>query len=192
MGTASGRAARAKSGAATKGRAAAGEVNASAIVHELSLVASYIAHVKDEIGALKPNEITRERLPSVNDELGNVLKATASATHTILAAAEDILDADDPSFEAYRQRVKDRVLKIFEACAFQDINGQRIAKVAEALGQLEQRLGRFSRALKVVDSAEPPEPEEALRQARREVLLLHGPAAEGEGTAQADIDRLFD
>src|SRR3712207_7258958 len=44
---------------------------------------------KQEIAALKPNELTRERIPSANDELGNVVQATASATHTIMAARSE-------------------------------------------------------------------------------------------------------
>jgi chemotaxis protein CheZ len=141
---------------------------------------------------LKPNELTRERIPSANDELGNVVQATASATHTIMAAAEEILGAGELSDKDYRELVETRVLAIFEACSFQDITGQRIGKVLDALGQIEKRLNRFSSAVKVRDSADGPDPEEALRQARREVLLLNGPQTEDVAIKQDDIDALFD
>jgi chemotaxis protein CheZ len=175
----------------TAPKAAGTESDIQLIVHELAAVADYIGHMKQEIAALRPNELCRDRIPSANDELGNVVRATASATHTIMAAAEEILAAGDISAEAYRTFVATRVLAIFEACSFQDITGQRIAKVHEALGHLERRLDRFARAVNVRDSADATDPEEALRQARREMLLLNGPQSEDMATKQDDIDALF-
>ena len=162
------------------------------IVRELATVADYIGHIKKEIAALKPNELSRDRIPSANDELGNVIQTTASATHTIMAAAEEILGAGGLSDKDYRDLVETRVLAIFEACSFQDITGQRIGRVLEGLGQLEKRLDRFAKAVNVRDSSEGPDPEEALRQARREVLLLNGPQNEDAAIKQDDIDALFD
>jgi len=170
---------------------AAGDADIQAIVHELASGADYIGHMKKEIAALKPTELSRERIPSANDELGNVIQATASATHTIMAAAEEILGAGALSDKDYRALVETRILAIFEACSFQDITGQRIARVLEALEQFEKRLDRFAKAVNVRDSAEGPDPEEALRKARREVLLLNGPQNEDVAIKQDDIDALF-
>jgi chemotaxis protein CheZ len=162
------------------------------ITRELAEVADYIAHVKREIGALRANEIYRERIPVAHDELGSVVTATASATHAIMAAAEGILGSQEDSFEAYREQVETQVMAIFEACSFQDITGQRISKVVEALGQLEKRLSRFASAVNARDSdSGPVDPEDALRQARKEILLLNGPQMDGDGIAQDDIDALF-
>jgi chemotaxis protein CheZ len=161
-----------------------------ALVRELAAVADYIARVKQEIGALRVNELCRDRIPSANEELGTVVRATASATHEIMAAAEEILGTGEEPYEAYRAKVEAKMLAIFEACSFQDITGQRIAKVVEALGQLERRLERFASALHVRDSAEVDR-DEAERKSRRETLLLNGPAAAGQGIAQDDIDKLF-
>jgi chemotaxis protein CheZ len=163
-----------------------------ALIRELAAVADYIARVKQEIGALRVNELCRDRIPTANEELGTVVRATASATHEIMAAAEEILGAGAEPYEAYRAKVEAKMLAIFEACAFQDITGQRIAKVVDALGQLERRLERFASALHVRDGADSPaDPEDARREARRERLMLNGPAAEGQGIAQDDIDKLF-
>lgn len=168
-----------------------GETDVQLIVRELAAVADYIAHVKKEIGALRANELCRDRLPMAHDELGSVIKATASATHTIMSAAEDILGMGDSPYEQYRNQVETRVLEIFEACSFQDITGQRIGKVLEALGQLEKRLNRFASAVNARDTDDLRDPEEVLRAARREVLLLNGPAKEGEGVNQDEIDQML-
>jgi chemotaxis protein CheZ len=178
------------SGNGTAYSAASSGPEAKAIVRELAAVADYIARIKQEIGALRVNELCRDRIPTANEELGTVVKATASATHEIMAAAEEILGANDDSLEGYRARVENKVLAIFEACSFQDITGQRISKVVEALGQLERRLGRFASALHVRDEA-AADPDDAAREARRERLMLNGPAAAAQGIAQDDIDKLF-
>jgi chemotaxis protein CheZ len=168
------------------------DIDIQVVVRELAAVADYIGHMKQEIAALKPNELTQERIPTANDELGSVIQATASATHTIMEAAEEILGAGGLSDREYRELVETRVLAIFEACSFQDITGQRIARVLEAFGHVEKRLSRFAKAVKVNDTADGPDPEEALRQARREVLLLNGPQNEEVAIKQDDIDALFD
>ena len=168
-----------------------GTANLHEVVRELAAVTEYIAHVKREIGTLRANELCRDRIPMAHQELGGVVQATASATHTIMTAAEEILGSDDASLERYRDRVEAKLLEIFEACAFQDITGQRISKVLDALTQVERRLGRFAHAVNAPDAGANPDPEEALQHARREVLLLNGPADEGQGIAQDDIDKLF-
>lgn len=166
-------------------------VDLRALAQELASVADYIKHIKSEIGVLRANELCRDRIPVAHQELGSVVKATASATHTIMAAAEEILGSDEATLDRYRERVEMKLLEIFEACAFQDITGQRIAKVLEALAQVETRLDRFARAVNAKDSAAAIDPEDALRTARREMLLLNGPAADGEGIRQDDIDKMF-
>src|SRR5215207_2048257 len=138
------------------------------LARELAAVAEYIGRLKQEIGALRVNELRENRLPSAHRELGTVVKATASATHDIMSAAEAILTADDATLDRYRSRVESNVLAIFEACSFQDITGQRIAKVADPLAQLEQRLGRFAATIPIRDASAPSEAEAAVL--RREVL----------------------
>ena len=196
MASATARAARptnpAPNGAAPHFKAVVNDADIQAITRELAAVADYIGHMKQEVAALKPNELSRERIPLANDELGNVIQATASATHTIMAAAEEILGAGALSDKDYRALVETRVLAIFEACSFQDITGQRIAKVLEALEHLEKRLDRFAKAVNVRDSEEGLDPEEALRKARREMLILNGPQDEAVAIKQDDIDALFD
>jgi len=167
------------------------ELDVRTIVRELTVVADYISHIKSEIGALRANELCQERIPTAHKELGSVVKATASATNTIMAAAEDILGFAEAPLDTYRSQVESKMLEIFEACSFQDITGQRIVKVLETLSQVEKRLDRFARAVKARDSSDSRDPEESLLQARREMLLLNGPQGDGEGVNQDEIDSYF-
>jgi len=111
------------------------------VIAELIEIADYIAHLREEIGALRANEMSRDRIPMAHEELGSVVQATAGATNTIMEAAEAMLGL--PDGPGYRDAVEERINTIFEACAFQDITGQRIAKVVESLRLFEQRLARF-------------------------------------------------
>ncbi|WP_336488621.1 protein phosphatase CheZ [Methylobacterium nigriterrae] len=158
------------------------------VINELVEIAEYISHLRQEIAALRANELTRDRIPMAHEELGNVLAATAGATNQIMASAEAMLGLPDDA--DYRANVEARIYEIFEACAFQDITGQRISKVVEALRQLELRLARFANAVKARDEA-GFDPTEAERRKRAEQLLLNGPQIDGPATSQDDIDALF-
>lgn len=159
------------------------------VVRALAEVADYVSRLRQAIGALRVNEAATDRIPMAHEELGSVVTATASATNTIMAAAEGILAL--PSGPKYRDGVEDQVNTIFEACAFQDLTGQRIAKVVDALGLLEGRLSRFAQAVNARDTRDELDPEEARRKARAETLLLNGPAKDGAATSQDEIDALF-
>jgi chemotaxis protein CheZ len=159
-----------------------------AVISELIEIADYIAHLREEIGALRANEMSRDRIPMAHEELGSVVEATAGATNTIMEAAEGMLSLSDGP--GYRDAVEERINTIFEACAFQDITGQRIAKVVESLRLFEQRLARFVGAVKARDAAST-DPAELARRARAEDLLLNGPQAVDETPSQNDIDALF-
>ncbi|HEV2541953.1 MAG TPA: protein phosphatase CheZ [Methylobacterium sp.] len=162
--------------------------NPSAMVKELLDIADYIASLRDAIALLRANELTRDRLPMVHEELSEVVAATAGATNSIMNTAEAILAL--PEGKGYRDAVEAKIYDIFEACTFQDITGQRIAKVAEAMSQLEGRLARFTAAVKARDAAGIDETE-ADRRKRNESLLLNGPQMGGPATAQDAIDALF-
>jgi len=160
----------------------------SSLVGELVEIAEYIASLREAIAGLRANELTRDRLPMVHEELGHVVAATAGATNTIMESAEAILGLPDDA--GYREAVEARVFAIFEACAFQDLTGQRIAKVGEAMSQLETRLSRFAQAVKARDAA-GIDPAEMERRMRSDLLLLNGPQANGPATPQDAIDALF-
>jgi chemotaxis protein CheZ len=164
------------------------DLESTAMVSELIQIAEYITHMRDEIAALRPNEMTRDRIPMAHEELGSVVQATAGATNRIMAAAEALLAL--PEGPAHRPVLEEHVGTIFEACAFQDITGQRISKVVDALQSFEQRLDRFIGAVRARDAA-ITDPAERARQERADKLMLNGPQAQQIAPSQDDIDALF-
>jgi chemotaxis protein CheZ len=158
-----------------------------AVHRELRDIAEYIRAMKVEIGVLRVADVKERRIPAAGVELGAIVKATEAATNTIMECAEAVMAAEISDPAAFKTLVQEKMLLIFEACSFQDITGQRIAKVIETLEHIEARVSRFA-ALDLEGDAGEAERERAER-ARR--LLLHGPPSDGEGMAQKDIDRLM-
>lgn len=161
------------------------------VYREFREIANHIERAKSEIGQLQANELKDSRLPTAGQELHAVLDATENATTHIMESAEAILGADPSDHDAYCAAVQDNVVAIFEACSFQDITGQRIAKVVETLEFIECRVERFVDAIGIEDVVLNSDEEEK-RDERKRDLMLNGPALEGEGHAQSAIDALLE
>ncbi len=162
------------------------------VYSEFREIASHISSMKSDIAALQPNDLKLEKMPRAGKELDAIVKSTEEATNTIMTSAESIMAADTSDPAAYQTAVNDEVMKIFEACSFQDITGQRISKVIETLQFIESRIDRLVDTMGVSDGDAALSDEEQERQDRKDDQLLNGPQLDGEGTSQDDIDALFD
>lgn len=156
---------------------------------EFRVIAGYIAKAKDEIREMRPHDISQDRIPTAGAELEAITRDTEVATNNIMNCAEAIMGADISDPAAYKALVDDEVMKIFEACSFQDITGQRVSKIVNVLKQIEERVGRLANTLGVDDGGPV---EMTAEEKRRADLLLNGPAIGGPETKQNDIDALFD
>jgi len=155
---------------------------------EFKIIAGYISKAKEEIREMRPHDISKERIPTAGAELEAITRDTENATHTIMNAAEAIMGFDTSDPNAYKAAVDDEVMKIFEACSFQDITGQRVTKVINVLSQIEERVGKLANALGVEDQEVV---ELSAREIRDRDLLLHGPAIGGPEVKQDAIDAMF-
>ncbi len=163
----------------------------STIYKEFREIANYIQKTKQEIGHLQAHDLKSKHIPEAGHELSVVVTTTEEATTKIMECAEEILDADTSDVKAYKELVDGKVMEIFEACSFQDLTGQRISKVIETLENIETRVGRFASAIGADDSKEPVSEKEAKRNQRKKDLILNGPALEGQGVSQDEIDALL-
>jgi chemotaxis protein CheZ len=122
----------------------------------------------------------------IADELDAVIQDSDIAAQRILTAAEHIDQAANDlvgllkgNFErGLAQDIRDRVTQIFEACNFQDLTSQRVAKVRASFNRLDRHIAGTLEELARADMAPPP----------------HGPRL-GDDTghvSQSDIDSLFD
>jgi chemotaxis protein CheZ len=158
---------------------------------ELRDIANYIETMKSEIGVFQVNDLKESRIPAAGEELDAIIKATEDATNTIMTSAEALMAADTKDPKAYQALVSDHVMKIFEACSFQDITGQRVAKVVETLQMIEARVGRFAEAVNAKDVAGFLDDQEASRAKRKEKLMLNGPQLAGHAIDQKKVDDMF-
>jgi chemotaxis protein CheZ len=104
---------------------------------ELVIIHNAISRTKQEIATLHVTGFHGQQMSRMTHELDAVVDGTEQATQTILSMVEEIdqiastLIESAPN-EAEREvgrNIQERVVKVFEACNFQDITGQRISKV---------------------------------------------------------------
>ncbi len=164
-----------------------------AVYRELREIAGYVEALKHEIGAFKANEIKTSRIPAAGLELSAVCKATEAATNSIMECAEAVMAADGLDPAAYKALVLEKMMLVFEACSFQDITGQRIAKVVETLQLIEERVSRFANAVAARDSTDPAvmSERERKREERKQRLILNGPQLGEPQTSQSEVDAMF-
>jgi chemotaxis protein CheZ len=158
---------------------------------ELREIAGYIESMRHEIGALQVNDLKNSRIPAAGEELGAIVQATEAATNTIMECAEALMGADASDPAAYKALVDEKMMVIFEACSFQDITGQRIAKVVETLQHIEERVSRFADVMQAKDIQGFLTEQERERAERKEKFLLHGPQLAGGGVDQSKVDEMF-
>jgi chemotaxis protein CheZ len=161
------------------------------VYRELREIAGYIESMRQEIGVLQVNDLKNRRIPSAGQELGAIVQATEQATNTIMECAEAVMAADAADAAAYKAVVDAKMLVIFEACSFQDITGQRIAKVVETLQHIETRVARFAAVVHAKDLDGFLSEDERARAERKRRLMLNGPQLAGEGNPQTAVDELF-
>ncbi len=121
----------------------------------------------------------------IGHELSAVVDGSEQATQKILAAAEQIdaaanalcLALTGKSDQRLAQDIQHLVVRIFEACNFQDLIGQRVAKVVAALQFVEAQMARVLEEITTASAKRP----------------LHGPRLEGDSghASQDDVNALF-
>jgi chemotaxis protein CheZ len=157
------------------------------LYHELQQLARYIAAAKREIAEIEPSDINA-RIPEAADELDAVVEHTAEATGTILDAAETMEKLAPTLATDASATVASAVTRIYEACNFQDITGQRITKVVKTLKYIEQKidalLAAFGDGNAVPRAVVPPPTEDT-------VQLMACPQLPAIANTQADIDAIL-
>lgn len=164
----------------------------TSLYREFQGIAACIAEMRDEIGKLQANDLTGAHIPNAGEELDAIVKATEEATNTIMGSAEEIMGADPSDHDAYAALVNEHILKIFEACSFQDLTGQRISRVVETLRHIEERVSHFADAIGAVDGEAELSEREQARQKRAKELILNGPQDKAKAIEQDVVDAIFD
>lgn len=165
---------------------------------EIESLAQFITKAKAEIAEIRPDDIKNEHLLTATDELSAIVGSTETATNSILEAME-VLEGLAGGLEGeVAEKISDAVTKVYEACNFQDITGQRITKVVKALQHVETKVTALLVAFGHEAATAAPKRETAAetttptgRPARPDEDLMSGPQLPEKSTSQEDIDALF-
>lgn len=158
---------------------------------ELESLANYIKRAKHEIAAIQPADISTAHIPQATDELDAVVGATEEATNKIMDVCDQISAIAGECAPEVNEKLVGCTTRIFEACNFQDITGQRITKVVQALKHIDAKVEALLNALgdevgRSGGGAKPPaapvDPDKA---------LLNGPQLPQNAIDQEAIDRLL-
>jgi chemotaxis protein CheZ len=166
------------------------------LASELNLIADAIRGNGDDSDTAAGKHAAQKHSAAPTARIGNELSAvvngTERATQKILAAAEEIDSAANNLSAALKGKIEqnlahdiqDLVIEIFEACNFQDLIGQRVAKVLGTLQFVEDHIVR------VLDEIKNP----AATTRHDGTQTLHGPRLDGDDghASQDEIDALFD
>jgi chemotaxis protein CheZ len=165
--------------------------------HELVLMRETVVRNRQDVAALLGEPRNRQMVRAAG-ELGAAVEAMEKATQKILQAAEGIDDGAKSLGAALKneyerrlaQDIQEHVTGIYEACNFQDLAGQRIAKVVAVLGAIEQHLTAI---LERCNGSASSGASQAGAQPAAGRALVNGPRLDGDSgyIEQSAIDALF-
>ncbi len=159
-------------------------------------MANAIALTKQEIAGINSSgsDSDDSRLDVATAELDAIVIAAETATSDILSAAENIQEVawtmrEEGAGEADFDKLDGLATDIYMACSFQDITGQRTSKVIGVLQFLENRITAMmdiwglESPVHVAGQDDRPPADDS--------HLLNGPALEGKGVDQDDVDLML-
>lgn len=170
------------------------------IKSELDVIEGVISQTKQELATIHVTGFHGPEMVRVANELDAVVEGTEQATQLILTAVEEIDQCagalagpeTEEGARAGAQQIQDCVVRIFEACNFQDLTGQRITKVVATLKFIEEHIARMMNIWGGIEAFAQYTPE-ARAEREGDAKLLNGPKLDGEvgHASQDDIDALF-
>jgi chemotaxis protein CheZ len=167
---------------------------------ELVTIHDAIMRTKQEIATLHLTGFRGQSMSRMTHELDAVVAGTEQATQSILNMVEDIDQFATTLIETGKgetelslgRAIQDRVVKVFEACNFQDITGQRISKVVNTWKFIERHVEEMMEIWGGIEAFKDYIPQ-APQEPQGDDALLNGPklADDAGHASQDDIDALF-
>ncbi|MCM2343659.1 MAG: protein phosphatase CheZ [Alphaproteobacteria bacterium] len=161
-------------------------VPAADLESELVALKSMIDELHAQLGQVNAGDISGQFIPSATDELDAIVEATEKATDGIMESCEAIQSLVSSPGPDLASKVEEQITRVYEACTFQDITGQRITKIVKTLKKIDERVsslvgmieGKVNAVAGVEGAAGP-------------TSLLNGPALPQNAISQDDIDKLL-
>jgi chemotaxis protein CheZ len=165
---------------------------------DIEALADYISTTKAEITEVQADKISSQYLPEASSQLFAIVDATEKATNDIFEAVELIEELASTMESKQAEQIVEAVTRVYEACSFQDITGQRISKVVNALQDIEARVDALLQAFGGETDAAAVKGETAAEEtaasepgALPDANLMNGPQLSEAANSQDDIDALL-
>ena len=162
--------------------------------------------VREKVAKLKSADPDADKMLLARQELKTVVESTYTAANEIMNLSDELLavaekirqgqsSGEAASIDDHLSSLEEISTNLLMACAFQDLTGQRINKVANTLQGLEDQIDALFQAMNIAEGTGEGGLDATTTAAddqRPGTELLHGPQDEGEGISQDEIDKLFD
>jgi chemotaxis protein CheZ len=159
----------------------------TSLLAEVEALGHTISCAKAEIAALRVDDITDNHIPFATDELDAIVEHTATATNAILTSCEPLDSVAGSLTGESAAKLQDATTRIYEACSFQDITGQRITKVVGTLKKIEIKVAQIVATF----GAGADKSDTDVVAVPTESDLLNGPQHPTVAMDQSDIDKLL-
>lgn len=166
------------------------------LAENLDALFSYVQRVRKEIASLNQSGSGEDKFATLGEQLDGVVEATRDASESIMEAIEKNNEAvaklkgsiKDSALLAMLDEIENNNNAVFEACAFQDITGQRVTRIVKSVGYVEQRVT----ALREIWGAEElSKIDPVTEELTEDEKLLNGPQSKTNAISQEEIDKLF-
>lgn len=155
------------------------------------MMAAYVRDARERLKDVRPGALRDEHLPMAREELEAIVEHTEEATNTIMELAETMMELD-PKEGTYAESINDSLMKIFEACAFQDITGQRASRVTDTINATADQISQVALVLGAKHDETVGDAEETEKEKHARENLLHGPQNGPEAISQDEVDEVID
>lgn len=168
------------------------------LIDEIGILRSIIDATKSEVAHMHTNNPNTSHITSAQDELDAILECTADATNNILESAEALFNYSERCSDDQKSFLQEHCTRIFEACTFQDLTGQRVTKIVRTLQMVEEAFVRILSGFSQDDVVPvhmekietPPQVGELVFDNMDERSLMNGPQIKAPD--QDAIDNLFE
>ena len=161
------------------------QVSLHSILTELKDLLMVIEETRQEISQARTGDIKGKHIPGATDELDAIIDATSEATGEIMDCCDVIQEKAGAVGGEDGDAITEQVMKIYEACSFQDITGQRVSKVVKTFQDIEQKIDKLVSVLGI-NVKDLPAADDDDREGDEK--LMNGPQLADQAISQDDID----
>tara|TARA_R110002124_G_scaffold64985_2_gene177229 strand:+ start:31353 stop:31997 length:645 start_codon:yes stop_codon:yes gene_type:complete len=175
-----------------------------ALYSDLKGLRQILDDAREELLFVRPGDIQDEHIPNATGELDEIIKSTEVATSSIMDACEVLETVADKQDDAVQSAMTDEITKIYEACSFQDLTGQRVSKIVKSLVLIDEKvthmLDVIGARLSDVDDEVAQEPQCGNIKDVGDInnvsniddeSLMNGPQSAEQAISQDEIDKLL-